>query len=171
MNAPIEIKQIKTEGAVHFVFARREFAEQLFQNSRIALAHAVEFADMLACVGLDLSFRRRLLNELPCFDSSERRDFEAREVVEILPDMPDLLRPVRATRDPDWNLFAQLRDETRDPRRSVKRVIKRDRFTATLQVKEQTVFPFDHVELATSPAELEFKAIADSAQARCFFAN
>ena len=89
------------------------------------MAHAMQFADVLAHIRLDVFLRDRLQNQPTDFRGLERRDFNAGELVEIFPDMPNVVRLIRTARDPNGNQFGQLSHEARDPRRRKRDMIER----------------------------------------------
>jgi hypothetical protein len=63
MNAPVEIEQLQSVRATHRVSARGQFQQEFFQNTRVAVAHPMQFTEMLRRRGLNISLCNGLLNE------------------------------------------------------------------------------------------------------------
>src|SRR5579884_605040 len=126
---------------------------------------------MLRGLRLNVSFCNGPQNELAGLLDCKRRKLEPCEFIQMLPNMADLMRPVRAARDPDWNFLGKERYEPGHAQGSARYMIKRHRLVPTDQMREQPVFALDDVELVMAPSQLCFQTVANPAQIRCIFAD
>ena len=94
MNAPVQIKQIESAQPIHPIFARSQFHQEFLQNSRIALAHSMQFIEMLPHIRLNISLGDRFKDELASVPSCKWRDLQTREFIQVLPHMADFIRPI-----------------------------------------------------------------------------
>jgi len=115
---------MKTQGVVDLVFPYRQLSEQLFQDTRIATTHSMQLIRVLPSIGLDVSSGDSCLDQGSSFGGAEWRALHTREVVNMLPQMSEVLRLVRVAHDPSWNVFDQMCHETRNSRRGPRHVIE-----------------------------------------------
>ncbi len=130
MNAPVEIEQLQSVRATHRVSARGQFHQKFFQNTRVAVAYLMQFSKMLRRIGLNVSLGNGLPNELFSLVDRQWRKVETRELVQVLPEMANLIGAIRAARNPDRNLLADKRDEPGYARLRMFHMIERNRFAA-----------------------------------------
>lgn len=166
VNSSIQIQEMPAEGALHSVFALGQLNEQFFQRARITPTQPMNLAHVLTRIGLNGLMPEGALNQAECVRARERRQFDSREFIKLLPHVSDRFRLITPGHDPNGDSLSERRDKTGDTRWRQYDMIEHDRLATPPEIGEQPVLSLDDVQFVMRPAKLSFDSIANATEAR-----